>query len=142
MKGFRDSYSHPLSAGYVGNLTTLAELQERCRFTRNQTAEYLGVSVQTYRRWLNDRSPNVTAVRLLAIRAGYLPWPGWQDWEMHAGKLYPPGYRQGIGPGEILAVPYRMQLIAELQRQIREFNAMADQTETDRRPPLALLTES
>ena len=107
MKGFRGHSPRPSFWVCLGDLPSLQELQERCRFTPHQAADFVGVSPETYRRWLSDRKPNLTAMRLLAIRAGCLPWPGWHDWEMRAGKLYPPGYRQGVRPGEILAVPYR-----------------------------------
>jgi hypothetical protein len=116
--GLSGNYTHPSFWACLGNLPTLQELQERSRLTLHQAADFVGVLPETYRRCLSGRNPNVTAVRRLTIRACYLPWPGWRDWEMRAGKLYPPGYRQGVRPGEILAVPYRLQLIAELKRQV------------------------
>jgi len=127
VKGFRDTFTDPLLAGYLGNLTTLPELQARCRFTLHQAADFLGVSPETYRRWVSDRSPNVTAVRLLAIRAGHLPWDGWQGWQMVETGIVPPGYRDAITPGQIMAVPYRLQQLADLKRQIGAFAALDDQ---------------
>lgn len=128
-----------LRDAYLGDLTTLRLLQHRCRFTDRQAAEFCLVAPDTYRRWGRDRSPSPTAVRLLAIRAGYVPWPGWESWEVHAGHLFPPGIaRGGLSPGELLALPFRLQLLAEYERQIRAFRALADQAETGQDVPPGL----
>jgi transcriptional regulator with XRE-family HTH domain len=109
-----------LYLGYLGDLTTLRDLQLRCGFSLREAADACLVSPETFRRWRNDRKPNPTAVRLLAILAGYVPWSGWRGWEMHRGLLFPPGYRRGgIGPGDIYAMPFERQLLAELKRQHR-----------------------
>lgn len=111
--------SEYLRDGYLGDLTTLRVLQLLCGFTLEDAARYCGVSRHTYRRWRRDRPPSVCAVRLLAIRAGYLPWPEWSGWEMHSGLLFPPGMtRGGISPGEVLALPYLHALIAEQRREL------------------------
>jgi len=107
-----------LHSGYQGNVTTLRMLQLINGYTLEQAAHATLVSPETFRRWRNDRRPNPTAVRLLAILGGYVPWPGWYGWEVHSGLLFPPGYtRHGIAPGEILALPYLQQALAELRRQ-------------------------
>jgi hypothetical protein len=108
-----------LVEAYQGNLTTLSALQLCCRFTDRQAARMCCVSPETYRRWRRDRVPNPTAIRLMAILAGYVPWSGWDGWEVHNGSLFPPGYcRHGIRPGQILAIPFREQLVTEYQRQL------------------------
>lgn len=113
-----------LQAGYAGDLTTLKSLQLLCRFSDLNAARYCGVSPHTYRRWRTDRQPSRAAVRLLAIRAGYLPWPEWSGWEMSGGLLFPPGMtRGGIAPGEVLAIPYLHALIAEQRRELRDWHA-------------------
>lgn len=113
-----------LADAYQGNLTTLRELQLRLQVTEPQAAALCCVSPETYRRWIRDRTPNPTAVRLMAILAGYVPWPGWQDWEVHNGHLFPPGFtRYGLRPGHILAIPYQNQLVSLYQRQLRELRA-------------------
>jgi hypothetical protein len=110
-----------LQEAYQGNLTTLPELQLRCRLTDVSAANLCHVSPETYRRWKRDRLPNPTAVRLMAILAGYVPWPGWDGWEVHNGYLFPPGYvDRGITPGQILATPFREQLLSLYQRQLTE----------------------
>lgn len=117
--------------GFMGNVTTLRALQQRCKMTDQQAAEVCMVAPNTYRRWGKDRDPNPTAVRLMAIMAGYLPWAKWQGWEMDKGLLYPPGYnRGGIGPGDIYALPFLRQQLAEFERQARILASMADQAET------------
>lgn len=122
----RDS-SDLLALGYLGNLTTLRELQQLCGFSQVQAARACLVSPHTYRRWLRDRPANPTAVRLLSVLAGYLPWPGWEGWEMHNGHLFPPGYsRNGYLPGDIFAMHFERQMVGELRRQIRALETQVD----------------
>ena len=112
--------SRILVDAFQGDLTTLAELQLRCGFSDHRAAAMCCVSPETYRRWRSDRTPNPTAIRLLAILAGYVPWSGWSGWEVHNGRLFPPGYtRHGIGPGDVLAVHYQNQLLDLYRRQLR-----------------------
>jgi transcriptional regulator with XRE-family HTH domain len=109
-----------LYLGWMGNLPSLQDLQQRAGLTLHEAADALLVSPETYRRWRADRKPNPTAVRLLAILAGYVPWSGWQGWEVHRGLLFPPGYRRnGIGPGDLYAWPFERQMLAELRRQAK-----------------------
>lgn len=130
-----------LQDGFAGDLTTLRALQLCCRMTDAQAAEYCMVSPETYRRWGKDRQPSPAAVRLMAIRAGYVPWPGWDNWEVHSGRLFPPGFtRNGVSAGEIQAMPYFRQLLAEYERQVRAFQAMADQADTPPMDPAAIQT--
>ena len=106
------SFIGPLLAdGYAGKLTTLRQLQLACGMDDQEAARFCLVSPETYRRWRTDRPPNPTAVRLLAIRAGYLPWPEWRGWEVHGGCLFPPGIgRGGFSPGALLAAPLWFQV--------------------------------
>lgn len=105
--------------GFEGDLTTLKTLQLLCGFNNLEAAEFCLVSLETYRRWRTDRRPNPTAVRLLAVRAGHIPWPGWHGWEMHNGFLFPPGYRRsGISAGDMFAIPYLRELVGDQQREL------------------------
>ena len=112
--------SHFLSRAYHGDLSVFGQIVYRCRMTPEQVADYCMVSPETVRRWIRTRKPNPTALKLLAIKAGYLPWKSWEDWEMHNGYLFPPGYtRHGILPGQITHAVFVHQLNLELKRQNR-----------------------
>ena len=113
-----------LQDAYLGKLTTLPVLQHRCRFTNEQAARECCVSVETYRRWLSDRRPNPVAVKMMAILAGYVPWRGWENWEMHNGYLFPPGFTQnGISPGDWHSMVFLKQLVTEQRRRIEALEA-------------------
>jgi transcriptional regulator with XRE-family HTH domain len=116
---FRRSY-------LADNLSSLADLQYRCRFSHSEAAAFLGVTVRTYRRWLASEPPPWARL-LLAIRAGFVPWDGWQDWQVVNEGIIPPGYSDPVAPGDIMAVPFQLQQIAELRRQVREFVGLDDQ---------------
>jgi hypothetical protein len=110
-----------LHQGYLGNLTTLRTLQLLCGYSIEEAAQATLVSPETFRRWRSDRKPNPAAVRLLAILAGYVPWHGWDGWEVHNKLLFPPGYsRYGLAPGEILALPYLHQALAAYRQRERD----------------------
>lgn len=89
---------------------TLRELQALTGWDDRTTARMLGVSYHTYRRWRTGRQPNPAALRLLAVYAGYVPWPGWRGWEVHDGRLFPPGERLGLEPGQVAAVRFLLAL--------------------------------
>ncbi len=85
-------------------------LLRRLRLTPAAVAHLCGVSPRTLRRWLQTGDAHPSTLRLLAILAGYVPWAGWQDWEVDNGYLFPPGFRRGgISPGEFWAIPYYRQ---------------------------------
>lgn len=108
-----------LAEGFAANLAALKALQRRARLSTAEAAQALCVSPRTYRRWLATGKPDPTAVRLLAILAGFVPWPGWEDWEVHNGYLFPPGYhRGGIPPGEFFALVFYRQQVSEQRRVI------------------------
>lgn len=98
---------------FRGDPATLRMLQLACGFTRDQAAAYCLVSPETYRRWVTGRrSTNRTALRLLAIRAGYVPWPAWEGWQVHGPCLFPPGRRRGgYTPGDLLSAPLWHQVV-------------------------------
>ena len=135
------SYSSQfLEDAWLGDLTTLHQLQFRCRFTVDQALHALCVSPHTYRRWLSDRKPNPTAVRLFAVLAGYIPWHGWDGWEMHNGYLFPPGYvKGGISPGDWFATIFLRQLVTEQRRTIDKLESQIKEIQRDR--PMAPVLE-
>ncbi|MTW21179.1 hypothetical protein, partial [Allochromatium palmeri] len=108
------SESELRAEGFAANPTTLGALQVACRFTDEEAAAACCVSSRTWRRWRTEGNPDPTAVRLLAILAGFVPWDGW---EVHNGLLFPPGYRRGgIPPGEFFALVFYRQQVSEYQQ--------------------------
>jgi len=98
--------------------------------SNDAAAKVLCVSPRTYRRWLASGKPDPTAVKLLAILAGYVPWRGWDGWEVHEGLLFPPGYaRGGIPPGEFFALIFYRQQLSWLQRENARLDALARELE-------------
>jgi hypothetical protein len=88
-----------LAEGFAANLSTLKDLQRRCRLTNSEAAKLCGVPLRTYRRWSAHGNPHPGAVRLLALLAGFVPFEGWQGWEFDNGCLFPPGYaKNGLTP--------------------------------------------
>ena len=109
--------SATLRSGYLGNLSILPSIQLLAGLSTPEAAALCFVSPHTYRRWLRDRQPNPMAVRLLSIVAGYMPWQGWESWEVHGGRMFPPGYtRHGIAPADIYNLPFTHQLLGEYRR--------------------------
>lgn len=91
-----------------------------------------GVSLRTYRRWCSEGNPAPSAVRLLGILAGYVPWDGWQGWEVHGGYLFPPGYTKGgISPGDFFALVFWRQLLGEYHRRYARLRARVAQLEAE-----------
>jgi hypothetical protein len=71
-----------LSRACHGDLSVFGQIVYRCRMTPGQLADYCMVSPETVRRWIRTKKPNPTALKLLAIKAGYLPWESCKDREM------------------------------------------------------------
>lgn len=106
-----------LRAAYLGSLPELRRMQFIAGLSESDAADFCLVSPHTYRRWLRDRPPRPAMARLMAIRAGYLPWPGWEGWEVHNGLLFPPGFdRHGLGPEQVAGLPYLLHLTRHLSR--------------------------
>ena len=128
-------------AYFPDNLSALRELQYRAQLSNPEASVFLGVTPRTLRRW---HAPNSTppewARLLLAMRAGHVPWAGWDDWLMQLdGRLMPPHYYdQALDPWEIMAMPFQLGLLRELKAQVREFNGMPDQAQVDQAVPPGL----
>ncbi|MCK7580096.1 MAG: hypothetical protein MZV65_33435 [Chromatiales bacterium] len=93
------------------------------------------MSLRTWRRWRATGQPDPTAVRLLAVLAGFVPWVGWDGWEVHNGLLFPPGYRRGgIPPGEFFALVFYRQQVSEYQRLNARLKAQLEALEAQHAP--------
>lgn len=124
--GPRDGWSEAelLGEGFAANLTTLRALQQRCGFTNEQAAVACGVAVRTYRRWRSQGNPPAGAVRLLSMLAGFVPWVGWEAWEVHGGYLFPPGFsRHGLSPADFQALVFGRQMVSAQQAKIASLTA-------------------
>ena len=121
-----------LSEGFAANLSVLRALQQRCGFSNSQAAVVCVVTLRTYRRWRCQGNPTPAAVRLLAILAGFVPWVGWEDWEVDRGYLFPPGFsRHGLTPADFHTLVFWRQLVtayaqdnATLRAQLADMSAL------------------
>jgi hypothetical protein len=131
------SESELRAEGFATNPTTLGALQLACRFTDEDAAAACCVSLRTWQRWRATGQPDPTAVRLLAILAGFVPWVGWDGWEVHNGLLFPPGYRRGgIPPGEFFALVFYRQQVSEYQQLNARLKAKLDALDAKHDPAL------
>lgn len=127
-----------LSEGFAANVSALRALQQRCGFSNQQAATLCGVTLRTYRRWRATGKPTPGAVRLLAILAGFVPWAGWDDWEVHRGCLFPPGFsRGGISPGDFQALIFWRQLVSVQRATIASLSARVAELQTELGRPAA-----
>lgn len=93
-----------------------------CGFSREQAAAWLGLSTRTILRY--DTAPHTwicPVYRAYRLRAGYLEELGreWEQWRIVRGRIYWPGDRYGLSPGEIMAISFERQRISELERRLR-----------------------
>ena len=126
---FRESY---LPEG----LTSLRELQQAARLSNRQAAAFLGVSLATFHRWKRTGRPPQWARLLLAMRAGFMPWEGWEGWRIEPGGILPPAYfDRPLSPGEVMGMFFTRQEVAAHRARERQFWALADQAQTSQELP-------
>lgn len=111
----------------MGNLYGL---RIACGLTARQAADLAGVHRVTWKRWETGRRPPPRWIwRLLDLYqvAGGLefrgPFAGWRI--CPDGILYAPGIRRGFTAGEILSLPWLLQLVAALRADLRTRTAQA-----------------
>ncbi len=68
----------------------------------------------------------------MALELGELVGDDWREWRYIDGLLYAPGWRRGLHPGEILAIPYLYALRASCERTERELRAEVAELEKQR----------
>jgi hypothetical protein len=100
-----------LQDGWLGKLPSLGYLQTVAGVNNNEAAKLCDVSPETYRRWRRDRKPPLYAFRLLTIRAGYVPWPGWEKWfyNRHDQTLVLVDLKDGFPPAKVAEFLYMRQ---------------------------------
>lgn len=131
--GWRTDWSEAelLGEGFAGNPATLKALQQRCGLTNAKASAVCGVDPRTYRRWRSEGNPDPAAVRLLAVLAGFVPWPGWDGWEVDRGCFFPPGFNKGgISPGEFHALVFWRQMVTTARRENAALRARVAELET------------
>lgn len=79
------------------------------------------ISVQTATRWKRDGIParyrSLVALQLNGdLSVVHVAWAGWKLWR---GLLWSPE-GESFTAGEVRAIPYRSQLVSELQHKLRE----------------------
>ena len=68
-------FRETLFRAYFGDLTAFGQIVYHCRLhDPKKLAEYCMISLETSRRRLRTGKPNKIALKLLAIKADYLPW--------------------------------------------------------------------
>lgn len=99
--------------GLSGSDLVVARLQ--ARLGPAEAAMLAGITVASLQRQEHGETrASVCLTLLLRILTGQrLPWPAWQDWGIRDGKLYPPHYRQGYAPSDIVALHWLRQLVAD-----------------------------
>jgi len=96
--------------GPDGMITVLSHTQ------KNRVAGICGVDECTVRRWRRLNKYPEYAARLIAVEAGYFPWPAFDGWQVIDDKLYSPGLRDGFTANEIEKIPWIMGQLKHLER--------------------------
>lgn len=106
-------------AAFHGKKSILPTVQLYAGLSDEDSAEFCNVSLATYRRWRKGDA-NLTGLRLMAIRAGFFPWPGWDRWFMLSGRLVSLDWQNfSMSPGELTAMPLRLQRLEEMTSELR-----------------------
>ena len=96
--------------GQAGDIRVLAWTQ------KNTVARICGVRECTVRRWRATNQLPEYAARLIAIEAGYFPWPAFDGWQVVDDKLYSPGLRDGFTANQIEKIPWILAQLEHLER--------------------------
>lgn len=95
-----------------------------------QSVALTGVHRTTFHRWQTGRARVPLAVlALLRIHAAQrLPSMGkdWDGWRFVGAQLVTPS-NESVSPGQILAMPYRLAVIREQEKQIARLRALVEQ---------------
>jgi len=86
---------------------------------KNKVARICGVDECTVRRWRANNDFPEYAARLIAVEAGYFPWPAFDGWQVIDDRLYSPTLRDGFTAMDIEKIPW---IMAEL-KHLKELNS-------------------
>lgn len=111
-------------AGYAPGAPCAADLVHlrlRAGLTLDQVARWTGQHRSTVRRQERGQARVCLAsARLLAILAGWLPWPPWHGWTVRDGALTSPDdARLAYTPGALVMVTFAWQLAAHARAELR-----------------------
>lgn len=86
-------------------------------------ANYLGVTMQTVKRWKAGKVPLPEPCRrLLALRfegdAAALLGSGWEGFYFQQGELYIPGWKYGFNPSQVKGMFFQVQQVRALQNEL------------------------
>ena len=91
--------------------------------TPQETADYFSRSIKTAERWHRTRAVPVDVGKLLNIRAGQMPYPGFAGFECIRGAIYAPGYADGVTADNIAAYTLKLHGLDYLRREIERYRA-------------------
>lgn len=93
-------------------------LYRKAYFYQDTLADYLGVSIQTIRRWEITNNPPIAVIKLLQLLANDLSHLGkeWSGFRFIAGELVTPE-DQFVAPGKIRAHKYLLMTIDFRERE-------------------------
>jgi len=104
----------------ISNIARLGpdiDIKILCLYRKNFVAETCGVTIGQVRRWLKSGNFPDYAQKLIALEAGYFPWPEFSGWQVANGLLFSPNLKYGFAPGDIEAIHYLKKRLALLERE-------------------------
>lgn len=99
----------------------LESLAWRAGSSRATLADRLGVSRQTFERYLRDNRAPPPVTRLLEVYAGRMPWAGFERMTVHRGAIYYRDNVDGLPADEIPAYHYRLKELEVVRRDLARY---------------------
>lgn len=134
--------SQTLQDAFETQNVSVKDLMQLARMDLDSTAQALHVSKESIRRWIRTGDPNPTAIKLLSILAGYVPWENWNGWEVHGGYLFAPGQtRRGVKPWHIEQVSFVVDYNLTLQKELEQLRNQLPENTIPQGPPKLTLVK-
>ena len=94
------------------------ELFYSCGITPDQFCTICDITRSTFRRYQTGKStPPGAVIRLLEIKSGAMPWPGWEKFTVKNGAIYGPGSGRPVVPRDIAFIDIDKQRLKLLERE-------------------------